>query len=221
MYVMTHTQLGEMIYQYLSTTPEGAAALDMRMFKRGNYLPDVSRRHRNWPGHYYEEAWTRIKAQITQLSQTPITGKDRVYSRQLGVVCHYLCDFFCYAHQKNFPRHAMMRHMNYERRVHRMAMQLRVRGWMQTVRTRATRRQITKQPTLGSVFARIEALHSEYAKMLHRRAKGPWAYMRSLQAPANDVMYALQVCCEMAEAVMLLSAQAQRQPSGLEMQAAI
>jgi hypothetical protein len=89
--------------------------LDPRALKLGSVLPDF------WPkyskaDHTKEAAIDWVKEMINELRRDKVPGnRGRLfrYSMRLGIIMHYLTDFFCYAH--NHPMfHKSIRHLKYE-----------------------------------------------------------------------------------------------------------
>ena len=73
-------------------------------FVYGNIAPDYTPALLV-PTHF-SKTCSRMTAKIlNDLSQTPICSNGRVgaeYSKQLGLLCHFLCDSFCFAHNDDF-----------------------------------------------------------------------------------------------------------------------
>lgn len=83
--------------------------------------------------HYYAESIDMIIAKICYLSSLSI--EDIVYrmsvekfSEELGVICHFLCDFFCAPHYYRWEfksTNAVKKHMLYEKRLAKVAKRYR------------------------------------------------------------------------------------------------
>ena len=90
-------------------------------FVYGNIAPDYSPSMLVAP-HFNKVCYSVIKELSLSLPQLPLDASGYVgveYSRQLGVLCHFLCDYFCAAHDKGFTRGiGIRRHMDYEDALH-------------------------------------------------------------------------------------------------------
>ena len=89
--------------------------LDKVGFMLGNIKPDFAPRLVKIP-HYRDDAIHFVKSEIKALLNYQIiehTKCTRYFSQRLGVILHYLSDFFCYAHSKNFKGN-MFNHYLYE-----------------------------------------------------------------------------------------------------------
>lgn len=85
-------------------------------FILGNIRPDLSIKYR-LIGHTRAESYEFLIQEIRELSHTPVyffTGFR--YAMRLGIICHYLCDYFCYAHDEAYPG-TLRDHLRYERQL--------------------------------------------------------------------------------------------------------
>ncbi len=89
--------------------------LNRTAFVYGNIMPDQT--PAMWFAPHFGKVCARKSSEIlTELSSCPVINSGRVgaeYSKQLGVMCHYLCDYFCFAHNEDFQG-GMKHHMAYE-----------------------------------------------------------------------------------------------------------
>ncbi len=97
-------------------------------------------------------------------------------SKRLGVLCHYLADFFCLAHCEGFDRN-MIVHMDYERRLHRFLASKRA--------SLDSIRYLSEQGS-GIPSERISAKLGEYHA----------DYLRASRSMGNDIVFSIQVCAE-------------------------
>lgn len=110
MYFFTHLFMAKILYARLSVN----IPLDFHSFCYGNIKPDLpcfGRRH-----HTLDNYLETVCIQATALQTEEHSIQD--FSTQLGEICHYLCDFFCYYHL-NEPLHKKsLKHFFYEISLH-------------------------------------------------------------------------------------------------------
>lgn len=84
-------------------------------FVYGNIAPDY--KPAMWVSPHFGKVCSRANSEIlSELSELPVSGSGRVgaeYSRQLGYMCHFLCDYFCFAHNEDFSG-GLKQHVAYE-----------------------------------------------------------------------------------------------------------
>lgn len=117
MYFFTHLFISKVLYQHLKEITE----LDQLAFAYGNIKPDLPSHKRN---HHTLENCLPIVCSKSDLLQTE-TVSVRHFSVTLGVICHYLCDFFCYYHLNEEIHNKKLDHFLYELRQHRELYRIR------------------------------------------------------------------------------------------------
>lgn len=89
--------------------------LNSTAFVYGNIAPDQT--PAMWVAPHFGKVCSRKSAEIlTGLSECPVSTSGRIgaeYSKKLGFMCHYLCDYFCFAHNEDFSG-GLKQHMAYE-----------------------------------------------------------------------------------------------------------
>ena len=102
--------------------------INKNRFLWGNVKPDCASKYK-LKKHYYEESIEMILEKIYFLSSFSINdiyynyGKKK-FSEELGVVCHFLCDFFCMPHNRRMEfKNAidMKNHVIYENKLAKAA----------------------------------------------------------------------------------------------------
>lgn len=180
MNTFSHIALGKLLCAYVER--EYAITLDKTSFVRGNYLPDFSLGLITQP-HYLKYRLGFVLHEMTALcvrrDAPEAAGRD--YSLRLGVLCHYIADFFCFAHSEDFTQN-MAVHVDYEQRLHRYLM--RQRGMLEAVRFLPEGPCRTDAAAIG---ARMMAYHADYR--------------RSARSLGNDLVFTLQVCVELIVAL--------------------
>lgn len=105
--------MGKSIYDALSAALP--VKLNRRWFIYGNIYPDISHYCFTIP-HYPDRSIGFVKRLMHSLSLANIAPGDRLdamFSMQLGVLCHYLCDYYCHVHSSAFTG-PLSKHFAYE-----------------------------------------------------------------------------------------------------------
>lgn len=100
--------------------------LNLTAFVYGNIAPDYIPSVICAP-HFTKACQRGIKFVTARLARHHISEGnpvDAVYSKKLGMLCHYLCDYFCFAHNKDFVGN-VKDHIAYE-----MALDTYLRKWV-------------------------------------------------------------------------------------------
>lgn len=109
----THTLFARLLYKQLKD--EYGIYLNKESFLFGNILPDLCITFWTRP-HFYENNAAYIKGKINKIlhekQKSAFIGKR--CSRNLGVLCHYYADFFCFTHNIHFAGD-IKDHLKYER----------------------------------------------------------------------------------------------------------
>lgn len=110
MYFFTHLFISKVLYQHFA----GAVELNERAFAYGNIKPDLPSKQHNH--HTLENYLFTVCAMTNQLMCDEMPEED--FSVQLGEVCHYVSDFFCYYHVNEDIHNRKLRHFFYELSLH-------------------------------------------------------------------------------------------------------
>lgn len=158
-------------------------------FILGNIRPDLSIKYR-LIGHTRAESYEFLIQEIRELSHTPVyffTGFR--YAMRLGIICHYLCDYFCYAHDEAYPG-TLRDHLRYERQL---------RAYIQQhYGTLFVFNALENPPIHGDVEGLIRHLTS-----LHN------GYLKSeSHSMADDALRAVSACLELVFNLLRFSKQA-------------
>jgi hypothetical protein len=100
--------------------------LDSKNFIYGNIKPDIVSKYK-LKKHYLDESYDMVRRKIGFLSSLNLDNIDHYYtkaslSQEIGVVCHFLTDFFCLAHSERWEfKHSMKIHIQYERNLTKVA----------------------------------------------------------------------------------------------------
>lgn len=122
----THRLIGENIIKY--TESQNINLINNIRFIWGNVKPDCVLKYKLIK-HYYDESIDLVIEKIRYLSS--LSSEDIFYdktiekfSEELGVVCHFLCDYFCAPHYYRWEcksTSAVKQHMLYEKRLGKIA----------------------------------------------------------------------------------------------------
>ena len=133
----THKTMGENIIKYANT--KSVYLINNKRFVWGNVKPDCAPKYK-FKKHYYDESIDMIVEKIIYLSS--LTLEDVNYnmtvgkfSEELGVVCHFLCDFFCAPHYYRWEfksTSAVKQHMMYEKNLAKLAKNFKPTGIINT-----------------------------------------------------------------------------------------
>lgn len=108
----SHFAVAHLIYAALQ---KRGIYLNRTAFVYGNIAPDQT--PAMWVAPHFSKVCSRTTSEIlTELSQIPVSSTGRIgaeYSKQLGYLCHFLCDYFCFAHNEDFVGN-IKQHMVYE-----------------------------------------------------------------------------------------------------------
>lgn len=90
-----------------------AMELCERSFVLGNIAPDITysyvlRRHQ------FNSSSQLLSKKIKSLYGCALSPQSRMFSFKLGVIMHYVCDYFCYAHSSVF-KGTLRDHIRYEK----------------------------------------------------------------------------------------------------------
>lgn len=111
----SHFAIGHLLYAALQSR---GIYLNRIAFVYGNISPDYDP-FLLVPTHFSKTCERSIAEISAMLCEFPLEDDGRVgveYSKRLGIMCHFICDFFCRAHNKCFEG-GLKRHASYENRM--------------------------------------------------------------------------------------------------------
>ena len=180
----SHFAMAHLIYASLQ---KRNIYLNRIAFVYGNIAPDY-KPELLIPTHFSKTCSRMTGKILGDLAQTPIISNGRVgaeYSKQLGLLCHFLCDSFCFAHNDDFNNN-IKQHVTYENELdsylrHNCLELLDVEG-------RNTIKEINNSVDL---ISEIEDLKDTYLKSGY-----------TLQ---NDLMFAFEACISAITNIVAIS----------------
>lgn len=120
----THKLFANNFFNYADS--EMVHLIDEKKFIWGNIKPDYVSKYK-LKKHFYNESIEMILNKIDFLSSMSVEeisheyGKKK-FSAELGVVCHFISDYFCFAHNKRWElKNALKKHVLYERDLGKIA----------------------------------------------------------------------------------------------------
>lgn len=184
MLVNSHSLIGKTIHKYVKDNLGfNLSAADL---KYGCIKPDF---HPKLIAisHYKSKSFDTIAQMIISLqnSKLPLSSKDvSHFSTELGVILHYIADYFCYAHNnKNIDK--LPAHLFYEINL-----------------DRELKKYLSSTSGLLNEKFPLEAcgaIENPLVAFIEERHK---EYMKEHPSPLNDVIYGLQACCTTASGIV-------------------
>lgn len=184
---ITHMEMSIVICKAVER--ETGVKLDIASFIYGSAKPDFSPALLKLP-HVKNDGTTHVRNQIFELVQS---GKEKFFSNvkqfseKLGIITHYLSDFFCFAHTENFSTKKLA-HIKYET----MLIHYYRKNSMM-FRKHVVSTPVTCRDNLNSLYDLIESLHNQY--LLH-----PPSYLL-------DISFALTVCISVNTSILKICMQ--------------
>lgn len=117
MNIFTHRFISQKVRKYIQE--ELGIKLDKNSFEYGSIKPDIVPRLRNIK-HFSEDSIDFICDSIIDLKSKPFSDSRtfiKYFSVQLGVITHYISDYFCFAHNDPSLIDNLYKHLIYENRV--------------------------------------------------------------------------------------------------------
>ena len=118
MFVNTHILIGKSIVENINENK--SFFISDKNFIYGNIKPDISSKY-VLQKHYLEESLEMIFTKVEYLCTLNLDCISKYFSiskfsQELGVICHFLCDFFCIPHSRRWEMtHSMNKHITYEK----------------------------------------------------------------------------------------------------------
>ena len=118
MFVNTHLLIGKSILENINDNK--SFFISDKNFIYGNIKPDISSKY-VLQKHYLEESLEMIFSKVEYLCTLNLDCIGKYFSiskfsQELGVICHFLCDFFCVPHSRRWEMsHSMNKHIAYEK----------------------------------------------------------------------------------------------------------
>lgn len=111
---VSHTTVAHYLLDYVEKTDD--ISFNRKAFMFGNLKPDLKGEYltkRHYPSLMFDEVMQRIRDFIQNVRLNQYNG-PRV-SEELGVICHYLTDFFTFPHNDDIYSGSLLAHYIYEK----------------------------------------------------------------------------------------------------------
>lgn len=124
MLMNTHLIIGKSLLDNIDSNK--SFLISEKNFLYGNIKPDVTSKYL-FNKHYLDESLEMIISKISNLCNLTINSLSKYFSiskfsQEIGVICHFLCDFFCVAHSERWEMtHSFNKHVNYEKNLNMSA----------------------------------------------------------------------------------------------------
>ncbi len=109
MHITTHLLIANVLYKEF--TAKMGLEIDYLSYVYGNIKPDVYPGDIDWP-HFSHQSFDDLIQYCEHITSAPMSLKE--FSKALGVVTHFICDYYCIYHTKPFRAKGVIRHMAYE-----------------------------------------------------------------------------------------------------------
>ncbi len=97
MHITTHLLMANVLYKEI--TSQMGTELNYSHFVYGNIKPDVNPGTIDWP-HFSHQSLEDLLDYCEHITLTPMS--IRSYSKALGVISHFICDYYCLYHTKPY-----------------------------------------------------------------------------------------------------------------------
>lgn len=119
----THILMSQILYKYIAKDMN--FKLDRVAFAYGNIKPDINNKDINC-AHTVDESLYNVNKYSEKLMSENISIKE--FSKSLGVICHFACDYFCLYHREGNDKKGTCEHLLYEGILHVKLLSLLLRG---------------------------------------------------------------------------------------------
>ncbi|MBB5196828.1 zinc dependent phospholipase C family protein [Anaerocolumna cellulosilytica] len=154
-----------------------------KSFYIGSILPDcvpsfITRRHT------IDETFEILENEIKKITDDyeAERGLTRYYTRHLGVITHYIADYFTYPHNRSFTG-TMKEHCLYER-----DLKFALKEYVKSEDAIKARDKSHTMETVEEILQFIRQMHEEYLKVVGKIK--------------NDCMYIVELCHKVVDAIL-------------------
>lgn len=171
---VSHTRVANLLLAYVGETC--GVRFDQAAFRYGNLKPDLTATYvtkRHYPSVMFDEVMDKIRRFAETYTMEMANGWD--LSVDLGEICHYLTDFFCYPHNDDIYAHNLFAHYVYEKRI-----ALGIRRQLTAPDFNRWVAPVLPAFTPDALIQRIATLHAQYKIENH--------------GIDNDLRYICQIC---------------------------
>jgi hypothetical protein len=159
MNTLTHIKIAKRILKLIEN--ELPVKLDRTSFIWGNIEPDITPLMVTVL-HYKHTAMDFVKsetAKLLRINPNASTACSKEFSEKLGIIVHYLSDFFCHAHLASYRKN-MLKHVIYE---HKLAKYYKKSA--AKIDTEAARNYKIFNYDFKLIFKHIDRMHKEFSEL--------------------------------------------------------
>lgn len=113
MITSSHILIANLVYKYILKNT--GFILDLPAFSYGNIKPDLDKSYIKCE-HTLEDSLDMINIYSEDIINSSISVKD--FSMALGIICHFVSDYFCIYHTKEYWKTDKLGHGTYEITLH-------------------------------------------------------------------------------------------------------
>lgn len=124
----THLLISKIIYNYCSEKLN--VKLSKWHFAYGNIKPDFVKDNSKYC-HCMNESINMVREYSQELIYSEMSIKR--YSIILGMICHFICDYFCLYHTEEYKNRNIFQHLIYEIVLHFVFIKLLICGKIKTI----------------------------------------------------------------------------------------
>lgn len=127
MFINTHLLIGKSLVENINDNK--SFFISDKNFIYGNIKPDITSKY-VLQKHYLDESLDMIFTKVEYLCTLSLDCISKYFSiskfsQELGVICHFLCDFLCVPHSRRWEMsHSMNKHVVYEKELSIVAREL-------------------------------------------------------------------------------------------------
>lgn len=170
---VSHTKVARILLGYIEETC--GVTFDNSAFIYGNLKPDLTGTYlkkRHNPSVMYDEVMEMIRVFTEKYTISTANGHD--LSVDLGVICHYITDFFTFPHNDDIYDRNLLAHYLYEKRT-----SLRISSRIDERKFERWVSPVIPPFTVDALISRIGDMHSRYKAERH--------------GISNDIFYICQI----------------------------
>lgn len=119
MIIQTHLKISKLLYKQY--TKQYNIKLHKGSFMYGNIKPDICLEYSKYP-HSVDGTLSIVSKLSEEISECKENTK--YISKNLGMIIHYVCDYFCLYHSRDYISKSIIKHFIYELRLHFILMRL-------------------------------------------------------------------------------------------------
>lgn len=168
MLLTTHLKMALLIYENLDN--DCKALLDLHAFRMGNIKPDFTKKLKSCP-HTFEGSYEKITALIELLKNYSEINPYE-FSEVLGIINHFISDYFCMPHNPKLRGIGLIKHMLYEKRLANI--------YRKMIKGKDKRLDIDDFENIDDIDTYIKKSYNNY--------------LLQTSSAVNDICYAVRTC---------------------------